>query len=83
MKGLESIYLDLSTHTIGISITKEKASFFCLSYERIYDVKSFFHLSKNIKHITPLNVKSVKNHFLTSFKFGFNSFLELLYYLNL
>ena len=76
MKGLESIYLDLSTHTIGISITNEKAIFFCLSYERIHDVKSFFHLSKNIKHITPLNVKSVKNHFLTPFKFGFNSFFR-------
>ena len=83
MKGLESIYLDLSTHTIGISITNEKAIFFCLSYERIHDVKSFFYFLKNIKHITPLNVKSVKNHFLTPFKFGFNSFLELLYYLNL
>ena len=74
MKGLEPIYYDISTHTIGISMTNEKALFFCLAYENIHDSKSLIHLSKNIKHMTILNIKSVKNHFLTPFKYGFNSF---------
>lgn len=74
MKGLEPLYGDISTHTIGISMTNEKALFFCLAYENIHDSKSITHLSKNIKHMTLLNIKSVKNHFLTPFKNGFNSF---------
>ena len=76
MKGLESNYIDLSSHTFGISITNEKALFFCFSYEKIHDSKSLIHLSKNIKHMTILNVKSVKNHFMTPFKLGFNSFFR-------
>ena len=75
MKGLESYYNgDLSNHSLGISMTNEKALFFGLDYENINDTKSLAYLSKNIKHMTILNIKSVKNHFLTPFRYGFNSF---------
>ena len=77
MKGLEPLYYDLSTQTIGISMTNEKALFFILAYEKIQDCKSLSHLSRCIKHMTPLNIKSVKNHFLTPFKYGFNSFYRV------
>ena len=75
MKGLEAIYNgDLSTHSLGISMTNEKAIFFSLAYENIKDSKSLKHIARNIKFISKLNIKSVKNHFLTPFKYGFNSF---------
>ena len=75
MKGLESNYNgDFSTHSLGISMTNEKALFFDLNYENIKDTKSLVHFSRNIKSMTTLNIKSVKNHFLTPFKYGFNSF---------
>ena len=77
MKGLEPLYYDLSTQTIGISMTNEKALFFILAYEKIQDCKSLSHLSRCIKHMTSLNIKSVKNHFLTPFKYGFNSFYRV------
>ena len=75
MKGLESNYNgDFSTHSLGISKKKKKALFFDLNYENIKDTKSLVHFSRNIKSMTTLNIKSVKNHFLTPFKYGFNSF---------
>ena len=74
MKGMEYIYQSFSTSSIGISMINDKALFFSLSYENIQDTKSITHLSKNIKHITELTVKCVKNHYLTPFKYGFNSF---------
>ena len=75
MKGLQWNYNgDLSTHSLGISMTNEKAIFFSLAYENIKDSKSLPHISRNIKYMINLNIKSVKNHFLTPFKYGFNSF---------
>ena len=77
MRGLESMYnYDLSEHSIGISMTNDKALFYSLAYEKIKDLKSFSNLSKAIKFRTLLNIKSIKNHFLTPFKYGFNSFFR-------
>ena len=76
MKGLDPINLNNSIQSIGISMTNEKALFFSLDYDNIHETKSIIHLSRNIKHITPLNIKSVKDHFLTPFKYGFNSFFR-------
>ena len=74
MKGLEPLYSDFSTHSISINMTNEKALFFSLDYKNIKEVNSFEHLSQNIQHMTYLNIKSIKDHFLTPFKYGFSSF---------
>ena len=76
MKGMEPLYFDFSSQSIGISMTNDKALFYSLAYENIKDTKSIEHISKNIKHMTILNIKSVKNHFLTDFRYGFNAFYK-------
>ena len=74
MKGLDLLYNDFSTHNIGISFTNEKALFYCPAMERIHDGRNYENLSKNINQQIKLNIKSAKDHFLTPFKNGFNSF---------
>ena len=74
MKGLEYLYDDFSTHNIGISFTNEKGFFYCPAMERIHDGRYYENLSKNINQQMRINIKSVKDHFLTPFKYGFNSF---------
>ena len=74
MKGMEYIYMNFASSSIGISMINDKALFFSISFENIQDTKSIIHLSKNIKHMTSLTLKCIKNHYLTPFKYGFNSF---------
>lgn len=76
MKGVESYYSD-SMQGIGISMTNDKALFFCLDYDKITNFKSFDKLSKCIKHMTLISIKCVKDHRITPFTHGFNSFFRL------
>lgn len=76
MKGVESYYSD-SMQGIGISMTNDKALFFCLDYDKITSFKSFDKLSKCIKHMTLISIKCVKDHRITPFTHGFNSFFRL------
>jgi len=74
MKGLDTIYNDLSMHEIGISMCNEKAFFFCPNLSNIHDGRYYEILSKNLNHQIKLNIKSVKDHNITPFRNGFNSF---------
>jgi hypothetical protein len=74
MKGLDLLYNDGSMHEIGISICNENAFFFCPNLKNIHDGRYIEILSKNINQQIKLNIKCVKDHYLTPFKLGFNSF---------
>ena len=52
----------------------KKVFFYCPAMERIHDGRYYENLSKNINQQMRINIKSVKDHFLTPFKYGFNSF---------
>jgi hypothetical protein len=73
MKGLDILYNDFSAHIIGISFINEKAFFYCPAIEKILDGRNYENLSSNINQQMKINIKSVKDHFLTPFKYGFNS----------
>ena len=77
MKGLDSIYNDNFTQEIGISMCNEKTFFFCPNLKNIYDGRYYEILSKNINQQIKLNIKCVKDHFLTPFINGFNSFYRV------
>lgn len=74
MKGLDALYNDLSMHEIGISMCNEKAYFICPNLSNIHDGRYYEILSKNINQQIKLNIKSVKDHSITPFSNGFNSF---------
>jgi hypothetical protein len=74
MKGLELLYDNFSTHNIGISMTNDKAIFFCPCMERIRNSRYIEELSKNINQQLKLNIKSLINHSFTPFSNGFNAF---------
>ena len=74
MKGVQSLYDNLATLNIGISMTDDKALFFIPCMERIKTGKYIEELSKNISQQLRLNIKSLINHSFTPFTYGFNSF---------
>ncbi len=75
MKGLEILNNnDLSMHEIGISMCNERAFFFCPNLKNIHDGRYIEILSRNISQQIKLNIKCVKDHFITPFRYGFNSF---------
>ena len=74
MRGLEFIYDNFSTHNIGISMTNDKALFYCPAMEKINNGRYIEELSKNINQQLRLNIKSLINHSFTPFANGFNSF---------
>ena len=74
MKGLNLLYDNFSTHNIGISMTSDKALFFCPNMEQIRNTKYIEELSKNINQQLILNIKSVVNTSFTALPYGFNSF---------
>lgn len=74
MKGLESLYDNFSMHNIGISMTNDKALFFCPAMANIRNTRYIEELSKNINQQLKLNIKSLINHSFTPFSNGFNAF---------
>ena len=74
MKGLSSLYDNFSTHYIGISMTTDKALFFCPNMNEIRNGKYIEELSKNINQQLLLNIKSIVNSSFTALPCGFNSF---------
>ena len=74
MKGLESLYDNFSMHNIGISMTNDKALFFCPDMSNIRNTRYIEELSKNINQQLKLNIKSLINHSFTPFSNGFNAF---------
>ena len=77
MKGLESFCLENPVLSLGISMDNSNALLYRLAYENIKNTKSIKHISKNIRHMTMLKIKSVKDHSCTPFKHGFNSFYRI------
>ena len=74
MKGQDILYNNTPMHEIGISMCNEKAFFFCPNLNNIHDGRYIEILSKNISQQIKLNIKCVKDHYITPFKNGFNSF---------
>jgi hypothetical protein len=79
MRGLDILYDGLATHNIGISMTNDKALFFCLAMENINSARYLDSISKNITQQLRLNIKSLMNHSFTDFTYGFNSFYRTKY----
>jgi hypothetical protein len=78
MRGLTNYYETFSTdfnlHNVGISLNDEKGLFYCLDMDNIQDTKHIEEVAKNIQQMLKIDIRCLKNHSLTYFKYGFNSF---------
>ena len=74
MKGINLLYENFSTHNIGISMTSDRALFYCPNLEKIRTGKYIEEFSKNLNQQLKINIKSIVNSSFTALPNGFNSF---------
>ena len=74
MKGINLLYENFSTHNIGISMTNDRALFYCPNLEKIRTGKYIEEFSKNLNQQLKINIKSIVNSSFTALPNGFNSF---------